>query len=171
MSTVLIGARGSGKSTIGRRLADQLWLSFIDVDEQVVRRAGKTIRDIFEQDGEERFRQLETEVIREAVALPDHVMALGGGSLMAEENRSVLRDRGHKLFYLRCDPKELARRIKADPTSGATRPNLTQFGGGIEEIQFLLVMREALYRECMHAEVDVTHLTPEEAVVNIVRLM
>jgi shikimate kinase len=171
MSVVLIGARGSGKSTIGRKLADRLWQSFIDVDEQIIRRAGKTIRDIFEQDGEERFRELEIDVIREAAALPDQVIALGGGSLMREENRNALREAGHQLFYLRCDPNELARRIKADPTSGATRPNLTQFGGGIEEIKFLLAIREAIYRECMHAEVDVTKLSPEEAVVSIVNLM
>jgi shikimate kinase len=170
MSIVLIGARGSGKSTIGRKLADRLWQSFIDVDEQIIRRAGKNIRDIFEQDGEERFRQLETEVIREAAQLPDHVIALGGGSLMRDENRVALKDGGHKLVYLRCDPKELARRIKADPTSGATRPNLTQFGGGLEEIEFLLAIREAIYRECMHAELDVTRLTPDEAVVFIVKM-
>ena len=170
MSIVLIGARGSGKSTIGRKLADRLWQSFIDVDEQIIRRAGKNIRDIFEQDGEERFRQFETEVIKEASHLPDHVIALGGGSLMREENRMALKEGGHKLIYLRCDPKELARRIKADPTSGATRPSLTQFGGGIEEIEFLLALREAIYRECMHAELDVTNLSPDEAVVYIVRM-
>ena len=170
MSIVLIGARGCGKSTIGRKLADRLWQSFIDIDEQIVRRAGKNIRDIFEQDGEERFRQHETEVIKEATQLPEHVIALGGGSLMRDENRMALKDHGHKLIYLRCDPKELARRIKADPTSGATRPTLTQYGGGIEEIEFLLAIREAIYRECMHAELDVTHLTPEEAVVFIVKM-
>lgn len=171
MSIALIGARGSGKSTIGRKLADRLWQSFVDVDEQIVRRAGKNIRDIFEQDGEERFRQLETEVVREAALLPDHVIALGGGTLMREENRIALKEPGHKLIYLRCDPKELARRIKSDPTSGATRPNLTQFGGGIEEIEFLLALREAIYRECMHAELDVTKLTPDEAAVYIVKLL
>ena len=171
MSIALIGARGSGKSTIGRKLADRLWQSFVDVDEQIIRRAGKNIRDIFEQDGEERFRQLETEVIREAALLPDHVIALGGGSLVREENRVALKKPGHQLIYLRCDPKELARRIKADPTSGATRPNLTQFGGGIEEIEFLLALREAIYRECMHAELDVTNLTPDEAAVYIVKLL
>ena len=171
MSIVLLGARGSGKSTIGRKLADRLWQSFIDVDEQIVRRAGKTIRDIFEQEGEERFRQLETDVIREAVLLSEHVIALGGGSLMREENRKVLKDAGHKLFYLRCDAAELARRIKADPVSATTRPSLTKFGGGIHEIEHLLLEREPVYRQCMHGELDVTHLTPEDAVVFLVKMM
>jgi shikimate kinase len=171
MSVVLIGARGSGKSTIGRKLADRLWQSFIDVDEQIVRRAGKTIKDIFEQDGEERFRQIETEVLREAATLQEHVIGLGGGTLMREENRRILKESGHRLVYLRCEPEELHRRIKADPNSAATRPNLTQYGGGIEEIQHLLSIREPVYRRCMHGEIDVTNLTPDEAVVHIVKLM
>ena len=171
MSIVLIGSRGSGKSTIGRKLADRLWQSFVDVDEQIVRRAGKTIRDIFEQDGEERFRQLESEIIREAALMPEQVIALGGGSLMRDENRKALKDAGHKLIYLRCEPGELARRIKADPNSAATRPNLTPYGGDVREIELLLVQREPVYRECMRAELDVTNLTTDDAVVHIVRLV
>jgi shikimate kinase len=171
MSIVLIGARGSGKTTTGRKLADQLWQSFIDVDEQIVRRAGKSIRDIFEQDGEERFRQLESDAIREAAMLPEQVIALGGGSLMREENCTVLTEAKHKLIYLRCDAAELARRIKADPASASTRPTLTHFGGGLEEIQLLLSQREPTYRRYKHAELDVTHLTPEEAAVCIVKLL
>ena len=171
MSIVLIGARGSGKSTIGRKLADQLWQSFIDVDEQIIARAGKTIREIFEQEGEGHFRQIEAEVIRESCGLSDQVIALGGGSLMREENRLALRGGSHKLIYLRCDSDELARRIKADPHSAATRPNLTSLGGGVEEIELLLAQREPIYRQCMHAELDVTHLTPDEAATRIVKLI
>ena len=171
MSIVLIGARGCGKSTIGRRLADRLWQSFVDIDEQIVRRAGKTIRDIFEQDGEERFRDLESEIIRDVAKLPGQVIALGGGSLLREENRRVLKEVGHKLLYLRCDPIELARRVKADPSSGITRPHLTQYQGGVKEVELLLAQREPIYRECMTAELDVTRLTPDEAVLHLVRMM
>ena len=171
MSVVLIGARGSGKSTIGRKLADRLWQSFIDVDDQIVRRAGKNIREIFEQDGEAHFRKLETDVVREAAALSEQVIALGGGTLMRDENRKILKAAGHKMIYLRCEPEELDRRIRADPNSAATRPSLTQYGGGLEEIQHLLSVREPVYRQCMHAELDVTNLSPEEAVVYIVKMM
>jgi shikimate kinase len=170
MSIVLIGARGCGKTTIGRKLADRLWQSFYDVDEHIVRRAGKSIREIFAQDGEERFRQIETEVVREAVALSDHVIALGGGTLMREENRTILKNAGLKMIYLRCEPEELERRIKLDPQTSATRPNLTQLGGGLEEIELLLRQREPIYRQCMHAELDVTNLSPDEAGVYIVKL-
>ena len=90
MSIVLIGARGSGKSTIGHRLADKLWQKFIDVDDRIVARAGKNIKEIFEQDGEPRFRDIETEVCKEIALLPDHVIGLGGGTLMREENRKLI---------------------------------------------------------------------------------
>src|SRR6185312_17252388 len=103
MSIVLIGARGSGKSTTGVRLADKLWQTFVDLDERIVTRAGKSIKEIFEQDGEPEFRRLETEVLREIVKLPEHVIALGGGTLMREENRQLVKEAGHKVVYLRCE--------------------------------------------------------------------
>ena len=171
MSIVLIGARGCGKSTIGRKLADQLWRPFIDVDEQIVRRAGKSIRDIFDQDGEKRFRDLESEVIKQVSPMSDQIIALGGGSLLREENRVTLQSHAHKLIYLRCDPNELYRRIKADPNSGGTRPSLTQFGGDIREIELLIALREPTYHQCKALEIDVTGITPDEAAASILKMI
>ena len=168
---VLIGYRGSGKSTIGRRLADRLWQPFVDVDDRIVERAGKSIKEIFEQQGEPAFREIECQVIKEVMALAEHVIGLGGGTLGREENRQAIRQAGHKVIYLRCEPAELLRRIRSDPQSPATRPNLTSLGGGIEEIQSMLKEREPLYRAIMTAELDVTRLSPEEAVVYIARLI
>lgn len=170
MSIVLIGYRGSGKTTIGKRLADRLWQSFVDVDDLIVKKAGKNIKQIFEQHGEAHFRDLETEAVKEICKLSDHVIGLGGGTLGREENRRAIREAGHKVIYLKCEPAELHRRIQADPQSIETRPNLTNLGGGIEEIKKMLAEREPIYRQVMHAELDVTHLTPEDAVVYIVRL-
>jgi shikimate kinase len=172
VSIVLIGYRGSGKSSVGKRLADRLWHPFVDTDELVVRKAGgKTIKEIFDEGGEQRFRDLEAEVVREVSQLQEHVIALGGGALMREENRKHLKDGGHKVVYLRCEPEVLHQHIKADPETAKTRPNLTHLGGGVEEIRKLLTDREPIYRQAMTAELDVTHLTPEEAVVYIVRLL
>ena len=170
MSIVLIGYRGSGKSTIGKRLADRLWQPFVDVDDLIVKKAGKNIKQIFEQDGEPAFRELEAEAVREICKLSEHVIGLGGGTLGREANRQAIRDAGHKVIYLKCEPAELHRRIEADPHTAITRPNLTALGGGIEEVKKMLAEREPLYRKVMHAELDVTHLTPEDAVVYIVRL-
>jgi shikimate kinase len=140
------------------------------LDDLIVRQAGKTIREIFEQDGEAHFREIETQVLGELALLEDHVIGTGGGSLMREENRKLLKDAGHKIIYLRCEPEELWRRVQADPRSAETRPNLTPLGG-LEEIHQKLAEREPVYRQVMDAELDVTNLTPEEAVVYIVRLL
>lgn len=171
MSIVLIGARGSGKTSIGCRLADRLWQTFIDVDDLIVRKAGKSIREIFAEDGEPHFRDLETEVVRDTSLLADHVIGLGGGTLMREENRRTLKEAGHKLIYLRCDPEELLRRTLADPRSVETRPALTALGGGIEEVRHLLEQREPVYRSVMDAELDVTALSADEAVTHIARML
>jgi shikimate kinase len=170
MSVVLIGYRGSGKTTNGKRLADQLWQPFVDTDELIVRKAGKTIREIFDQQGEQAFRDLESEIVREAMLLQEQVISLGGGALLREENRAAIKASGHKVIYLKCDPQELHKRISADPQSSATRPNLTA-AGGLEEVKHLLEVREPTYRAAMTAELDVTHLSPAEAVVYIVRLL
>ncbi len=172
MSIVLIGYRGSGKSTIGKRLADQLWQPFVDSDELVVRKAGgRTIKEIFEAGGEQAFRELESEAVREVALLQEHVIALGGGALIREENRRQIKDAGHKVIYLRCDPEILLQHIQADLDTAKTRPALTSLGGGVDEIRKLLIDREPIYRQAMTAELDVTNLTPEDAVVYIVRLL
>ena len=172
MSVVLIGYRGSGKTTVGKRLADRLWQPFVDTDELVVRKAGgKTIREIFESGGEQQFRDLESEAVREVALLQEHVIALGGGALLREENRKQIKDAGFKVVYLKCDPEVLFEHISADPDTARTRPALTDLGGGVEEIRKLLTDREPIYRQAMTAELDVTHLSPEEAVVYIVRLL
>jgi shikimate kinase len=171
MSIFLMGYRGSGKTTIGRKLADRLWQTFVDTDELIVRKASKSIKEIFAQDGEPAFRDLESEIIREVALLDDHVIALGGGAVLRPENRAALKKDGHKVIYLKCDPDVMLKRIQADAATTDTRPNLTTLGGGIEEIRKLLAEREPVYRETMTAELDVTHLSPEDAVVYIVRLL
>jgi shikimate kinase len=173
MSTILIGYRGSGKTTLGRKLAEQLWLKFVDVDDLVVAAAGgSTIKEIFaDQDGEKRFRDLESEAVRKAVGYKDHVIAMGGGAVIRDENRQAIKGSGLKCVYLRCEPETLLKRIQGDPLTAANRPNLTGLGGGIEEVRALLAQREPLYREVMTAELDVTNLSPEDAVVYLTRFL
>jgi shikimate kinase len=171
MSIFLMGSRGCGKTTTGRRLADRLWQKFVDVDDLIVRKAGKTIKEIFEQDGEPKFRDIETEVVMEVAKLDEYVIGLGGGTVLREENRQAIKQPQHRIIYLRCEADELHKRIQNDPATAATRPNLTSLGGGIEEIRKLIADREPIYRQVMTAELDVTHLTPEEAVVYIVKLL
>lgn len=171
MSTVLIGYRGSGKTTIGQKLADRLWQQLVDTDALVVQRAGRTIREIFETRGEGAFRALEADVVRETLKLNDVIISLGGGAVLREENREAIKASGHKVIYLRCEAEELLRRIQADAATAEQRPSLTNLGGGIEEVERLLADREPVYRSVMTAELDVTNLSVEEAVVYIVRLL
>lgn len=171
MSTFLIGYRGCGKTTIGQKLADRLWQTFVDTDALIVRQAGRSIREIFQQQGEAAFRDLESDVVRQVATLDEHVIALGGGAVLREQNRQAMKQDRHRIIYLRCDPEVLHQRIHADAATAEMRPSLTKFGGGIDEIRALLAEREPVYRQTMTAELDVTHLSPEEAVVYIVRLL
>jgi shikimate kinase len=170
MGVVLIGYRGSGKTTVGRLLAERLGKPFLDCDVLIVKRAGRSIREIFIAEGEEGFRRHETAVIAENAA-KDCVIAVGGGAVIREENQRALKDAGHQMVYLRCDTRELLRRIEGDPGTSDNRPSLTNLGGGIEEIQTVLEQREPIYRALMSAEIDVTTLTPLETVDRLAKLI
>jgi shikimate kinase len=171
VSIVLIGYRGSGKTTIGRRLADRLWWKFVDADEEIVKRAGKTIREIFDQQGEPAFRDVEAQVVADVMKLSDHVISLGGGAVMREDNREAIRRSGHAVIYLKCEPAVLLERINADSATAENRPALTNLGGSIEEIEKLLEVREPVYRQTMTAELDVTNQSVDDAVSWIARLV
>ncbi len=171
MSTLLIGYRGSGKTSIGKKLADRLWQPFVDTDDLIVRAAGKSIREIFADSGEQTFRDLETQALQQALALFDHVISLGGGAVIREQNRQLIRQSGHRVIYLRCEAATLHQRITADPHTAASRPPLSPLGGNLDEIRAILAQREPWYRQVMTAELDVTNLSIEEAVVYIVRLL
>src|SRR5262245_55828499 len=138
MSVILIGYRGSGKTSVGRVLGARLAWPFVDADERIVERAGMSIKEIFERHGEEYFRDLERDVVCELCTLTDYVLALGGGAVIREENRKAIKQAGHVVVYLHSDPETLAGRIRSDPQTATTRPNLTKLGGGEEEIRWLL---------------------------------
>src|SRR4029078_10797783 len=151
MIAALMGYRGCGKTTIGKRIADRLWARFVDIDDRIVKGAGgKSIRDMFLEYGEPYYRDIETECLREAPKDSHSTRPLGGGPIIRDKTREMLKADGGKIIYLKCDPEELDRRIKADPNSALHRPSLTSLGGGIQEIRIKLSEREPLYREVMH---------------------
>ncbi|HWE02671.1 MAG TPA: shikimate kinase [Tepidisphaeraceae bacterium] len=170
MEVGLIGYRGCGKSTVGKLLAARLSLAFIDTDARIVQRAGKTIRDIFQQDGEPAFRNLESQIVREAIDAGSAVIAFGGGAIDREQNQTAIKNAGLKLIYLKCEPVELLRRIEADPGTAGARPHLTSHGGSLAEIQTVLTRREPIWRTLLTAEIDVTRLTPGQAVKAILNV-
>jgi shikimate kinase len=155
----LIGARGTGKSTVGRVLAARLGWGFVDADERLEAAAGRTIADIFAAEGEKGFRDRESAVLAELAGMSHHVIATGGGIVLREANRELLRRSG-AIVWLIAAPEAAYARLSADPTTAARRPNLTP-QGGIEEVRAVMAAREPLYREVAQIIVDSGSLSPE----------
>lgn len=158
----LIGARGCGKTTVGRTLALAQGCQFIDTDYWLQENAQQTIAAIVEQEGWDGFRARETAAL-EAVSAPSRVVATGGGIILREYNRRFMRENG-VVIYL-CAPVEvLADRLEAFPQEGQ-RPTLT--GKPIsEEVSEVLAQRDALYREAAHYVVDAAQ-SPDKVVSDI----
>jgi len=170
MNLILLGYRGSGKTSIGRKLASQMWKTFADVDAEVCKRFdGRTVAEIWQQQGEPAFRAAEVAVTKDLIARPDHVIALGGGTLMQPEARAAVEAADAKRLYLHCQPAVLAERIAADAASAATRPDLTGLGGGVEEVEAVLREREPVYRAVADEVFDVSHTNLDEAVRHIIQ--
>lgn len=168
-TVALIGYRGSGKSTVGRLLADRVGGVFVDTDELVVRGAGRTIAALFESEGEPAFRDREAEAVREAFAMKPAVVSLGGGAVLRRENAARVRASA-TVFYLSAPPEVLFERIMGDARSAERRPALTA-DAGIEEVRRVLAERDPLYRDTAHHVVDVTELSPEEVADRIADLV
>lgn len=152
MNVVLIGYRGSGKSSVARLLAARLGWECLDLDEQVELAAGKSIAAIFADEGEPAFRDREEAAIAQLAGRDRCVVAAGGGAVERPANRARLRAAG-QVVYLTASAESLVGRIAADPTTAARRPNLTA-SGGWTEIAEVLSRREPLYRQCAHLAVD-----------------
>jgi shikimate kinase len=156
----LVGYRGSGKSTVGRILADRLEWTFLDADAVIEERAGKTIRDIFAAEGQAAFRDQESALLTELCHRSETVIATGGGIVLRDDNRALLRKHGF-VAWLTADPATLWARIQIDPVTANRRPDLA--GGGLTEVANLLATRDPLYRACADVEVPVGRLSPEQA--------
>ena len=157
----LVGYRGTGKSTVGRIVADRLQRPFLDADTELEARAGRCVRAIFNEDGELAFRDQEERVLAELINhFPGAVIATGGGAVVRASNRSRLREFGH-VVWLKAAPEELARRLASDPAGLAARPALSA-AGTLGEIARVLASRTAWYREVAAAEIDTAGKTPDQ---------
>jgi shikimate kinase len=156
----LVGYRGTGKTTVGRLLADRLGWGFVDADDRVEAAAGRSIAEIFAAEGEAGFRDREAAVLADLCGLTRHVVATGGGVVLRPENRERLK--AGFVAWLTASPEAVWRRLVTDPATAGRRPNLTARGGP-EEVRELIVAREPLYRAVADLVVDTQARSPHEA--------
>jgi shikimate kinase len=158
---VLVGFMGSGKSAVGRALARRLGYRFEDMDQRIEERAGRTIAEIFRDEGEEAFRKLEREEALAVSRLTDRVVASGGGAFVQPETRAILQ-KGAVTVWLRCEIGPILSRIPPD----GSRP----LAGNRDIMRALLAEREPSYRMADVA-VDASAGSPREVAERIVGLL
>jgi shikimate kinase len=161
---VLVGLMGSGKSTVARLLGERLGRPVVDSDAVIEASTGRTVREIFESDGEDAFRALETSVLQEALASPTPaVIAAAGGAVLRPENRTLLADPSIRVVWLVADPAVLVDRVR----SGQHRPLLD--GDAAGTLRRMHEAREPLYREVADQVVSSEGRSPNEVVEAILR--
>ena len=176
---VLIGMMGVGKSSVGRRLALRLGRPFVDTDKLVEERAGKSVPEIFADDGEPAFRALESEAVGAALESRSWaVVAFGGGAVLDPANRDRVRQAA-LVVWLQAPPRELARRVSASQkrSGGTARPLLVQGSPeatsgvqGVPEIlQAIAAGREECYRAAAHILIDTAGRSPGQVATAVLR--
>jgi shikimate kinase len=165
MNLVLIGYRGTGKSTVAQRLALALGWDWVDADVELELRAGRSIAAIFVEQGEPAFRDLESQVLADLAAGDRRVIAAGGGVILRPENRGILKRLG-PVVWLQADADTIAQRVAADDTTLDRRPNLT-VDGGRAEIEQLLAARAPLYAQCADFSIETSGRTPDEIAAEV----
>ncbi|KKB99484.1 shikimate kinase [Mycobacterium nebraskense] len=158
---VLVGLPGSGKSTIGRRLAKALGVGFLDTDAAIEQQTGRSIADIFATDGEQEFRRIEEDAVRAALADHDGVVSLGGGAVTSPGVCEALA--GHTVIYLEISASEGVRR-----TGGSAVRPLLAGADRAEKFKALMAKRVPLYRRVSTIRVDTSRRNPGAVVRYIV---
>jgi shikimate kinase len=165
MNLVLIGYRGTGKSTVARLLGEQLGMEVVSLDQEIVRRAGRSIPEIVAEQGWPHFRDLESEVTRRFAERDNVIIDAGGGVILRRENVENLRRNG-RLFWLRASVPVIVARIE----EGTERPALTAGKSFTEEVEEVLRERTPLYQAAAHHEVDTDAASAEEVAATVARL-
>jgi shikimate kinase len=169
MNIVLIGYRGSGKSTVGSRLAACLKMRFVDIDDLIEERQGVPISDIVKSHGWGHFRKLERNTIQE-ISKEDHlIIAPGGGAVLDTDNVKALRKNG-VIIWLKADKQTLLKRMNQDPGTNTRRPPLTGKGTS-EELKEVMSLREPIYERVSEIQIDTSMRDVETVVENILTVL
>jgi len=162
---VLIGSRATGKTSVGARLAEVLHRPFVDLDQVLVREAGRSVADIVAQGGWAEFRQLEKLLVARYRDARGLVLATGGGVVLDPDNVAALRENGI-IIWLTADPAAIQARLAQDQPRDANRPSLTG-GDTIREVAEVLEARAPLYQAAAQISIDTTH----RSVAQVVKLL
>ena len=162
MNIVLIGYRGTGKSTVARILGQRLKRRVISTDAEIVKEAGQPIPQIVEQFGWDHFRELETRMCRKLQDQTELVIDTGGGLILKEENVKMLKPKG-KIFWLTAEVSTIASRISGD----TQRPSLSGTKSFVEEIEEILEIRRPHYQAAADVIIPTDNATPESIVNQI----
>lgn len=165
----LIGYRGAGKSSVARELAEILGWEVASSDQIIAQTTGKTIAEIFSESGEEHFRDLESNVVKELSQRTRTVVDLGGGAVIRPQNRERITKSGI-VVWLQADPEVLWQRIASDPVSSAQRPQLSN-SSGLEEVRKVLEARQSIYADCAEHTIETDQLSPQEIAQEVVCYM
>ena len=162
-NTVLVGPMGSGKTTVGRRLARELNQDFFDTDHEIIVKTGVTIDHIFDIEGEDGFRERESKILENLCQMSNIILATGGGIVILTKNREILKNSG-LVVYLYSSVDQLLRRT----AKSKTRPLLENSTDRRKTITDLLEARDEYYREVASVVIDTTGKELYE-VVNIIK--
>jgi shikimate kinase len=165
MNLVLIGYRGTGKSTVSRRVAQVLGMPQISLDAEIVKRSGQNIAELVSDRGWDYFRDLETEILVECAARPAVVLDCGGGVVEREANYAPLRQSG-TVFWLTATPATVASRIG----DSRDRPALTQGQTFLSEVEAVLARRTPLYARLAHVKIATDQVSPTQVADRILSL-
>ena len=165
MNIALIGYRAAGKSTLGQLLAQRLGWPCLDIDRGIEERSGKPVKVLFEE-GDQIYRDVESAVVASMCQRDQRVIAFGAGSLMRPQNRTWAC-RNSMVFYLELPASLLWDRIRADPASAETRPNLSS--GGLPEVEEMLEQRAPAYLECADHVLDARR-SPEQLAAQVLTI-
>lgn len=165
MNLILIGYRGTGKTEVGKRLAERLRMDYVGMDARIIEKAGAPVPEIVEKHGWPGFRDIESEIAGEFAARDNLVIDTGGGVIERPENITALRANG-RIFWLKASVPTIVSRIQGD----TERPSLTGQKSFTEEVAEVLERRTPIYQASAHHEIDTDPLTPEEVAERIVEL-
>ena len=166
---ILIGLRGSGKTCVGRALAERLAVDFVDTDECICQETGKDIATIFAEEGETGFREYERRIIERVAGKASGVISVGGGAVMNEHIARLIGARGF-VVWLSAPATVLWDRVCGDRNSAASRPPLTE-RSGLEEMEHLLAVRAPTYDRLCDIRVDTSAGRPKQVAERILRAL